>query len=78
MASEHTATRPQDRSRGLATLVKATALDWAAREGFRTAGTGGTVANLTMLRVNARLGYRTEAMWLTWVRTVPPGVTSRA
>ncbi|GGJ89397.1 GNAT family N-acetyltransferase [Deinococcus aquiradiocola] len=78
VASEHTATRPQDRSRGLATLVKATALDWAAREGFRTAGTGGTVANLPMLRVNARLGYRTEAMWLTWVRTVPPGVTSRA
>ena len=32
------------------------------------AGAGGTVLNLPMLRVNARLGYRVERMWVTWER----------
>ncbi|CAM4195320.1 GNAT family N-acetyltransferase [Deinococcus marmoris] len=66
--SENTVTHPDHRSRGLATLVKARALAWAAGEGFLKAGTGGTVLNLPMLRVNTRLGYRVERMWITWER----------
>ncbi|MDB5045419.1 MAG: hypothetical protein JWQ08_1469, partial [Deinococcus sp.] len=37
------------------------------------AGTGGTVLNLPMLRVNARLGYVPEAMWVTWERGLVSG-----
>lgn len=66
--SEQTVTHPAHRSRGLATLVKASALTWAQAEGYTEAGTGGTVLNLPMLRVNTRLGYVPEAMWVTWVR----------
>ena len=69
--SEHTATRAASRGQGLATLVKATALTWARDQGYATASTGGNVANLPMLRVNTRLGYRPEPMWLTWVRDIP-------
>ena len=69
--SEHTATRAASRGQGLATLVKATALGWARDAGYTRASTGGNVANLPMLRVNQRLGYRPEPMWLTWVREVP-------
>lgn len=64
--SEHTVTHPAHRSRGLATVLKARALAWAQAEGFMQASTGGTVLNLPMLRVNTRLGYRPEPMWLTW------------
>ena len=64
--NELTATHPAHRSRGLATLLKAHALAWAKAEGYTHAGTGGTVMNLPMLRVNTRLGYRTERMWITW------------
>ncbi|MFB9991668.1 GNAT family N-acetyltransferase [Deinococcus oregonensis] len=66
--TEHTVTHAAHRSRGLATLVKAHALAWAKAEGFSHAGTGGTVLNLPMLRVNSRLGYVPEAMWITWER----------
>ena len=76
--SEHTATRAASRGQGLATLVKATALAWAREQGYATASTGGNVANLPMLRVNTRLGYRPEPMWLTWVRDLPAGVISPA
>lgn len=69
--SEHTATRPDARGQGLATLVKATALAWAREQGYAAASTGGNVANLPMLNINTRLGYRPEPMWLTWVRGVP-------
>lgn len=68
--SEHTATRAASRGQGLATLVKATALTWAREQGYLSASTGGNVANLPMLRVNTRLGYRPEPMWLTWVRDI--------
>ena len=64
--SEHTVTHPAHRSRGLATVLKARALTWAQAKGFAEASTGGTVLNLPMLRVNTRLGYRPEPMWLTW------------
>ena len=76
--SEHTATRAASRGQGLATLLKATALAWAREQGYATASTGGNVANLPMLRVNTRLGYRPEPMWLTWVRDLPAGVISPA
>ena len=76
--SEHTATRAASRGQSLATLVKATALTWAREQGYTSASTGGNVANLPMLRVNTRLGYRPEPMWLTWVRDLPAGVISPA
>lgn len=66
--SESTVTHPDHRARGLATLVKAHALEWARTAGHTHAGTGGTVLNLPMLRVNTRLGYRVERMWVTWER----------
>ncbi|CAM3841834.1 GNAT family N-acetyltransferase [Deinococcus frigens] len=69
--SENTVTHPDHRSRGLATLVKARALAWARRERRLRAGTGGTVLNLPMLRVNTRLGYRVERMWVTWELALP-------
>lgn len=68
--SEQTVTHPAHRSLGLATLLKARALAWAQAEGYLGAGTGGTVLNLPMLRVNTRLGYVTEAMWVTWERVM--------
>ena len=68
--TEHTATRREWRGRGLATLTKAAALRWAREAGYTRASTGGNVHNLPMLRVNQRLGYRPEAMWLTWVKEV--------
>ncbi|MGY2896878.1 GNAT family N-acetyltransferase [Deinococcus sp. UYEF24] len=71
VSSEHTATRAGHRNRGLATLVKATALNWARSAGYARASTGGNVANLPMLRVNQALGYLPEPMWLTWVQGVP-------
>ncbi|PNY81314.1 GNAT family N-acetyltransferase [Deinococcus koreensis] len=64
--SEGTVTERGHRSRGLATALKAHALAWAKAEGFTHAGTGGTVLNLPMLRVNARLGYVPERLWITW------------
>ncbi|WP_407569514.1 GNAT family N-acetyltransferase [Deinococcus altitudinis] len=69
--SHHTATRAASRGRGLATLIKATALNWAREQGHLRASTGGNVANLPMLRVNQSLGYLPEPMWLTWVRDLP-------
>lgn len=76
--SEHTATRAASRGQGLATLIKATALAWAREQGYATASTGGNVANLPMLRVNQRLGYLPEPMWLTWVQGILAGVISPA
>lgn len=66
--SEGTVTHPAHRSRGLATALKAHALGWAQAQGYTRAGTGGTVLNLPVLRVNTRLGYVTEPMWVTWER----------
>lgn len=66
VSSDLTTTHPAHRSRGLATWLKAYALAWAKAEGYTHAATGGTVLNLPMLRVNTRLGYQTEPMWVTW------------
>lgn len=66
VSSDLTTTHPAHRSRGLATCLKAHALAWAKSQGYTHAATGGTVLNLPMLRVNTRLGYLTEPMWMTW------------
>lgn len=66
--SEFIVTAPAWRGRGLATVLGAYALSWAQTAGYRHAGSGGTVLNLPMLRVHARLGYVTEPMWVTWER----------
>ena len=64
--TEHTGVRRAHRSKGLATLLKARSLAWARENGGREASTGGTVLNLPMLKVNHRLGYLPEPMWVTW------------
>ncbi|GEM45994.1 GNAT family N-acetyltransferase [Deinococcus cellulosilyticus] len=66
--SEITLTGRKFRHRGLCTLVKAHALQWARTQGHLKAGTGGAVINLPMLKVNRRLGYHIEPMWLTYTR----------
>ena len=66
--SEGTVTGRDWRGRGLGTALKAHALAWAKGEGYVQADAGGTVLNLPMLRMNARLGYRPERMWITWER----------
>lgn len=69
--SEGTVTQRDWRGRGLATALKAHALAWAKMEGYAQASTGGTVLNVPMLRVNARLGYVPERLWITWERPLP-------
>ena len=66
--TEHTAVGRAHRSRGLGTVVKARSLAWAKAEGQTQAATGGTVLNQAMLKVNHRLGYVPEPMWVTWLR----------
>ncbi|SMB96251.1 GNAT family N-acetyltransferase [Deinococcus hopiensis] len=66
--SEQTVSHPMHRKKGVATVLKAAALTWARDQGYGRAETGGTVLNLPMLRVNSRLGYRPEPMWITWER----------
>lgn len=64
MWSDMTATVPQYRGRGLARLVKATALRRAAELGVRVAYTSNDEGNAPMLAVNTRLGYRpVAAQW---------------
>ncbi|WP_420597203.1 GNAT family N-acetyltransferase [Deinococcus sp.] len=65
--TEHTGVSRVHRNKGLATLLKARALAWAREQGGTQAGTGGTVLNLPMLKVNYRLGYLPEPMWVTWL-----------
>ncbi|MDR6219832.1 GNAT family N-acetyltransferase [Deinococcus soli (ex Cha et al. 2016)] len=64
--SEGSVTHQGHRARGVMTALKAHALTWAQGAGHTHAGTGGTVLNLPMLRVNTRLGYRVDHMWITW------------
>ncbi|RTR27070.1 GNAT family N-acetyltransferase [Deinococcus radiophilus] len=66
--SAGTVTRRGERGRGLAAALKAHALEELRREGNTQTSTGGAVANLPMLRVNLRLGYCPEPMWLTFER----------
>lgn len=64
--SDLTVTLPPHRGQGLATALKAYALAWAQSAGYQQASTGGAVVNLPMLKVNTRLGYQPEAMWVSW------------
>ncbi|GAA4594027.1 GNAT superfamily N-acetyltransferase [Actinoplanes octamycinicus] len=59
--SDMTATAPGHRGRGLARLVKSVALRRAAATGVTRAFTSNDEANLPMLAVNTRLGYRPVA-----------------
>ncbi|WDZ85525.1 GNAT family N-acetyltransferase [Micromonospora cathayae] len=61
MTSDMTATLPAYRGRGLARLVKLTALHRAREVGANTAYTSNDEANAPMLAVNERLGYRPVA-----------------
>lgn len=70
LESHLTLTSRKFRHRGLATLVKARSLQWAREQGHLQASTGGAVINLGMLKVNRRLGYQIEPMWLTYTRPV--------
>lgn len=63
-----TVTGREWRGQGLATALKAAALTELQRSGVTYTTTGGALANLPMLRVNLRLGYRLEPMWLTFER----------
>ncbi|MFF3851896.1 GNAT family N-acetyltransferase [Micromonospora sp. NPDC002575] len=58
MWSDYTGTVPQHRGRGLARLVKTTALHRAAASGVRVAYTSNDAANGPMLAINRGLGYR--------------------
>lgn len=72
-----TITRRDWRGQGLATALKAAALTELRREGVPHTTTGGALANLPMLRVNLRLGYRLEPMWLTFERQLSQGMSDR-
>lgn len=71
MWSDMTATLPAHRGRGLARLVKLAALHRAATTGVRTAYTSNDEANLPMLAVNRRLGYRPVAAQWSCIAVTP-------
>ena len=56
-ANGFTATHPDCRGRGLATLAKTRSLRWAAEHGVRRVTTGNDETNAPMRAVNRRLGY---------------------
>ncbi len=58
MWSDYTATVPEYRGRGLATLVKTLVLASAAADGVTTAYTSNDADNAAMLAINTKLGYR--------------------
>ncbi|WP_237724780.1 GNAT family N-acetyltransferase [Deinococcus alpinitundrae] len=64
--TEQTAVSRSHRNKGLATLLKARSLAWARENGGTEASAGGTVLNLAILKLNHRLGYLPEPMWVTW------------
>ena len=59
--SNLTGTIPSARGRGLAKVVKSTALARARDAGFRTANTGNDAGNAPMLAVNTWLGYEVSS-----------------
>lgn len=56
--NEFTGTLPAYRRRGLATLCKLKAIEWARDHGVREIWTGNDAENEPMLSINRRLGYR--------------------
>lgn len=67
--SSMTGTRPEHRGRGLATLAKQHTLNDLAAAGVTAAWTGNDAANVPMLAVNRRLGYRRSASTWSAVQT---------
>jgi GNAT superfamily N-acetyltransferase len=68
--SDMTATVPEHRGRGLARLVKWTALARAATGGATVAYTANDESNRPMLAVNEQLGYRPVATQFSCVTTI--------
>jgi GNAT superfamily N-acetyltransferase len=66
---EFTATAPEWRGRGLATLAKLAAYDLAARRGIRWIATANDQDNAPMLAVNRKLGHQRLADLLVFERT---------
>ena len=65
-----TVTGPQWRGRGIAAMTKAVMIRTLHAEGARVFRTGGAEANLPMLAVNRRVGYRREPWWVTYVMAI--------
>lgn len=68
--NEFTGTHPDFRGRGLATLVKLATLHWARTEGIREIWTGNDAENLSMLAINAKLGYEPAGVRRKHVKTI--------
>lgn len=62
---------PDSRGRGLATLVKATAVQQLAAEGVREFGAGGGCPADSILHVNRKLGFETE-LWGAYELALTP------
>jgi len=65
---------PDMRHRGLATLVKATAVTRLAEEGIREFGAGGGCPADAIMNVNRKLGYEVE-LWGSYELTLTPAPT---
>lgn len=64
--TDFTVTERGVRGRGLAPALKAHSVWCLAMEGTTRFGTGGAQANEASLKVNRRLGYQIEPLWLTY------------
>ena len=58
--NEFTATLPEFRGRGLATLCKLASIRWATENGTHTIVTANDSGNQPMLAINRKLGYRVQ------------------
>jgi GNAT superfamily N-acetyltransferase len=65
-----TATLPEHRGRGLATLVKRASLSQAAQLGITAVYTGNDVTNAAMQAINRNLGYEPCSTMLSWARNL--------
>jgi GNAT superfamily N-acetyltransferase len=65
-----TATLPEHRGRGLATLAKRASLARAAELGITAVYTGNDVTNAPMQTINRKLGYELCSTMLSWARNV--------
>jgi GNAT superfamily N-acetyltransferase len=63
-----TATLPEHRGRGLATLAKRASLVRAAQLGITAVYTGNDVTNAAMQAINRKLGYEPSSTMLSWAR----------
>ena len=66
--TEFTAVAPGRRRRGLATVVKASAMLAVIAEGATRFGTGGSALNAGSVRMNEACGYVVDERWLTLER----------